>query len=167
MNGAKWAFPVSRFLSDCAPPPLPPTTESNQPFSTCCWPSALRPTWGWCIWPSRWVTVMQWAAAPRRHCAALHKRVSEYLPSLIDAAADSAPFGLPPVMKPQSDTSVRGCWRWRCCFRTTSCALACRETGTAVSLSLRMFLSCQQVALWCGSWFTSGPLSVTVAATVG
>lgn len=41
-----------------------PLSEWSLLFLTCCWRSALQPTWGWCIWLSRWVaTFIQYFAA--------------------------------------------------------------------------------------------------------
>lgn len=165
--------PCERFLffvSSLTVRPLPSpttTTESNQPFSTCCWPSALRPTWGWCIWPSRWVTVMQWAAAPWRHAwryINASQNTSEFLSTRLPSRCHS------------------GCRRWwsrRVTHRSESAGVLeqqlpafCVQRDGNCSLTLQTFLSRQQVALrkkslGCRSWFTSGPLSVTAAVALG
>lgn len=84
--------------------------------------------------------------SPLETRTALHKRVSEYLRILIDAAAESAPFGLPPVMKLLSDTSIRVDSSLSFFFLSTRVQaallreLACRETGTTVSLCRRFSL---------------------------
>lgn len=87
---------------------------------------------------------------------ALHKRVSEYLRILIDAAAKSVPFGLPSVIKPQSDVSIRVGSSLSRRFRTTTtttttCDGSAPRAGVQrdgnCSLTLQTFLTRQQVAL--------------------
>lgn len=94
-NGAKWAFPVSRFpLWLCAPPPSTISLHRVKPaifdllLAVCI--AAYLGMMYLAIQVSHWNAV---GCSPSETRAPLHKRVSEYLRILIDAAAESAPFG--------------------------------------------------------------------------